>query len=221
MNFLPDVYVPCEVCKGARFNRETLEVRYKNKTVAEVLDMPIEEAAEFFAPINSIARYLTTLTEVGLGYVRLGQPATTLSGGEAQRVKLASELQKRSNGRTIYVLDEPTTGLHFEDIRKLLLVIQGLVDKGNSVIVIEHNLDVIKSADWLIDMGPEGGFRGGTVVGEGTPELIAGIPESHTGKFLAEILDPARMEAAAKKKPRKKVAAAQPAGDAVVTSTVG
>ncbi|CAB4905998.1 unannotated protein [freshwater metagenome] len=221
MNFLPDVYVPCEVCKGARFNRETLEVRYKGKTVAEVLDMPIEEAAEFFAPINSIARYLTTLTEVGLGYVRLGQPATTLSGGEAQRVKLASELQKRSNGRTIYVLDEPTTGLHFEDIRKLLLVIQGLVDKGNSVIVIEHNLDVIKSADWLIDMGPEGGFRGGTVVGEGTPELIAGIPESHTGKFLANILDPARMEAAAKKKPRKKVAAAQPATDAVTEVVVG
>ena len=221
MNFLPDVYVPCEVCKGARFNRETLEVRYKGKTVAEVLDMPIEEAAEFFAPINSIARYLTTLTEVGLGYVRLGQPATTLSGGEAQRVKLASELQKRSNGRTIYVLDEPTTGLHFEDIRKLLLVIQGLVDKGNSVIVIEHNLDVIKSADWLIDMGPEGGFRGGTVVGEGTPELIAGIPESHTGKFLANILDPARMEAAAKKRPRKKVAAAQPATDAVTEVVVG
>ncbi|KQS63582.1 excinuclease ABC subunit UvrA [Modestobacter sp. Leaf380] len=223
MNFLPDVYVPCEVCKGARFNRETLEVRYKGKTVAEVLDMPIEEAAEFFAPINSIARYLTTLTEVGLGYVRLGQPATTLSGGEAQRVKLASELQKRSNGRTIYVLDEPTTGLHFEDIRKLLLVIQGLVDKGNSVIVIEHNLDVIKSADWLIDMGPEGGFRGGTVVGEGTPELIAGIPESHTGRFLADILDPARVEAAAKKKPRKKVAAALPAATvdtAVVTGTV-
>ncbi|MCW2582806.1 MAG: uvrA [Klenkia sp.] len=215
MNFLPDVYVPCEVCKGARFNRETLEVRYKNKTVAEVLDMPIEEAAEFFAPINSIARYLTTLTEVGLGYVRLGQPATTLSGGEAQRVKLASELQKRSNGRTIYVLDEPTTGLHFEDNRKLLLVIQGLVDKGNSVIVIEHNLDVIKSADWLIDMGPEGGFRGGTVVGEGTPELIAGIAESHTGTFLAQILDPARMAAAATKRPRKKIAAAAPAGDTV------
>ncbi|SDP36948.1 Excinuclease ABC subunit A [Klenkia soli] len=219
MNFLPDVYVPCEVCKGARFNRETLEVRYKGKTVAEVLDMPIEEAAEFFAPINSIARYLTTLTEVGLGYVRLGQPATTLSGGEAQRVKLASELQKRSNGRTIYVLDEPTTGLHFEDIRKLLLVIQGLVDKGNSVIVIEHNLDVIKSADWLIDMGPEGGFRGGTVVGEGTPELIAGIPESHTGRFLADILDPARVQAAARK-PRKKVAAARTTTAPGVTGTV-
>jgi excinuclease ABC subunit A len=218
MNFLPDVYVPCEVCKGARFNRETLEVRYKGKTVAEVLDMPIEEAAEFFAPINGIARYLKTLTEVGLGYVRLGQPATTLSGGEAQRVKLASELQKRSNGRTIYVLDEPTTGLHFEDIRKLLLVIQGLVDKGNSVIVIEHNLDVIKSADWLIDMGPEGGFRGGTVVGEGTPELIAGIPESHTGRFLADILDPDRIAAAGKKKPRKRVAAAR--SDAGVTGAV-
>ena len=176
MNFLPDVYVPCEVCKGARFNRETLEVHYKGKTVAEVLDMPIEEAADFFAAIPAIARYLRTLTEVGLGYVRLGQPATTLSGGEAQRVKLASELQKRSNGRSIYVLDEPTTGLHFEDIRKLLLVLQGLVDKGNSVIVIEHNLDVIKSADWLIDMGPEGGFRGGTVVAEGPPEFLATVP---------------------------------------------
>ena len=192
MNFLPDVYVPCEVCKGARFNRETLEVHYKGKTVAEVLDMPIEEAADFFAAIPAIARYLRTLTEVGLGYVRLGQPATTLSGGEAQRVKLASELQKRSNGRSIYVLDEPTTGLHFEDIRKLLLVLQGLVDKGNSVIVIEHNLDVIKSADWLIDMGPEGGFRGGTVVAEGPPEFVATVPESHTGRYLAKILDAGR-----------------------------
>ncbi|MGZ4645932.1 MAG: excinuclease ABC subunit UvrA, partial [Blastococcus sp.] len=206
MNFLPDVYVPCEVCKGARFNRETLEVHYKGKTVAEVLDMPIEEAADFFAAIPSIARYLRTLTEVGLGYVRLGQPATTLSGGEAQRVKLASELQKRSNGRSIYVLDEPTTGLHFEDIRKLLLVLQGLVDKGNSVIVIEHNLDVIKSADWLIDMGPEGGFRGGTVVAEGPPEFIAGVPESHTGRYLAKILDEDAVAAAAapKKRVRKK-----------------
>ena len=206
MNFLPDVYVPCEVCKGARFNRETLEVHYKGKTVAEVLDMPIEEAAEFFAAIPAIARYLRTLTEVGLGYVRLGQPATTLSGGEAQRVKLASELQKRSNGRSIYVLDEPTTGLHFEDIRKLLLVLQGLVDKGNSVIVIEHNLDVIKSADWLIDMGPEGGFRGGTVVAEGTPEFVATVPESHTGRYLAKILDEDAVAAAAapKKRTRKK-----------------
>jgi excinuclease ABC subunit A len=206
MNFLPDVYVPCEVCKGDRFNRETLEVHYKGKTVAEVLNMPIEEAADFFAAIPAIARYLRTLTEVGLGYVRLGQPATTLSGGEAQRVKLASELQKRSNGRSIYVLDEPTTGLHFEDIRKLLLVLQGLVDKGNSVIVIEHNLDVIKSADWLIDMGPEGGFRGGTVVAEGPPEFIAGVPESHTGRYLATILDPDAVAAAAapKKRARKK-----------------
>ncbi|MCZ2850610.1 excinuclease ABC subunit UvrA [Modestobacter sp. VKM Ac-2978] len=207
MNFLPDVYVPCEVCKGARFNRETLEVHYKGKTVAEVLNMPIEEAADFFAAIPAIARYMRTLTDVGLGYVRLGQPATTLSGGEAQRVKLASELQKRSNGRTIYVLDEPTTGLHFEDINKLLQVIQGLVDKGNSVIVIEHNLDVIKSADWLIDMGPEGGFRGGMVVAEGPPELVASVPESHTGRFLANILDPEAVAAAAagpKKKARKK-----------------
>ncbi|MGY1844913.1 excinuclease ABC subunit UvrA [Modestobacter sp. SYSU DS0875] len=206
MNFLPDVYVPCEVCKGARFNRETLEVHYKGRTVAEVLDMPISEAAEFFEAIPAIARYMRTLTDVGLGYIRLGQPATTLSGGEAQRVKLASELQKRSNGRTIYVLDEPTTGLHFEDIRKLLLVLQGLVDKGNSVIVIEHNLDVIKSADWLIDMGPEGGFRGGSVVAEGPPEFVATVAESHTGRFLADILDPAAIAAAAepKKRVRKK-----------------
>ncbi|HYH25597.1 MAG TPA: excinuclease ABC subunit UvrA [Blastococcus sp.] len=208
MNFLPDVYVPCEVCKGARFNRETLEVHYKGKTVAEVLDMPIEEAADFFAAIPAIARYLRTLTDVGLGYVRLGQPATTLSGGEAQRVKLASELQKRSNGRSIYVLDEPTTGLHFEDIRKLLLVLQGLVDKGNSVIVIEHNLDVIKSADWLIDMGPEGGFRGGAVVAEGPPEFVASVPESHTGRYLVPMLDADAIAAAAagpvKKRTRRK-----------------
>ncbi|MCW2703655.1 MAG: excinuclease subunit, partial [Blastococcus sp.] len=206
MNFLPDVYVPCEACHGARFNRETLEVHYKGRTVAEVLDMPIEEAADFFAAIPAIARYLRTLTEVGLGYVRLGQPATTLSGGEAQRVKLASELQKRTNGRSIYVLDEPTTGLHFEDIRKLLLVLQGLVDKGNSVVVIEHNLDVIKSADWLIDMGPEGGFRGGMVVAEGPPEFIATVPESHTGRYLAKILDPDAVAAAAapRKRARKK-----------------
>lgn len=188
MNFLPDVYVPCEVCEGARYNRETLEVKYKGKNIAEVLDMPISEAAEFFEPITSIHRYLATLTKVGLGYVRLGQSATTLSGGEAQRVKLASELQKRSNGRTIYILDEPTTGLHFEDIRKLMLVIQGLVDKGNSVIVIEHNLDVIKAADWIIDMGPEGGSGGGRVVAEGTPEQVAKVKASYTGQFLAELL---------------------------------
>ncbi|WP_323961765.1 excinuclease ABC subunit UvrA [Arthrobacter sp. JZ12] len=188
MNFLPDVYVPCEVCHGARYNRETLEVHYKGKTIADVLDMPIEEAAEFFAAFTPIARHLNTLVDVGLGYVRLGQPATTLSGGEAQRVKLASELQKRSNGRSIYVLDEPTTGLHFEDIRKLLQVLQGLVDKGNTVITIEHNLDVIKSADWVIDLGPDGGSGGGEIIATGTPEQIAATEGSHTGRFLAEIL---------------------------------
>jgi excinuclease ABC subunit A len=188
MNFLPDVYVPCEVCHGARYNRETLEVHYKGKTIAEVLDMSIEEAAAFFEPITGIHRYLQTLVDVGLGYVRLGQPAPTLSGGEAQRVKLASELQKRSTGRTVYILDEPTTGLHFDDIRKLLDVINGLVDKGNTVIVIEHNLDVIKTSDWIIDMGPEGGAEGGTIVAEGTPEDVAAVPESYTGKFLAETL---------------------------------
>lgn len=188
MNFLPDVYVPCEVCHGARYNRETLEVRYKGKNISEVLDMPISEAAEFFEPITSIHRYLSTLVDVGLGYVRLGQSATTLSGGEAQRVKLAAELQKRSNGRTIYILDEPTTGLHFEDIRKLMLVLNGLVEKGNSVLVIEHNLDVIKSADWIIDMGPEGGSGGGTVVAQGTPEDVARTEGSFTGQFLQEIL---------------------------------
>jgi len=188
MNFLPDVYVPCEVCKGARYNRETLEVHFKGKTISEVLDMPIEEAAEFFQAIPAIARHLTTLVEVGLGYVRLGQPAPTLSGGEAQRVKLSAELQKRSTGRTVYVLDEPTTGLHFEDIRKLLGVLGRLVDGGNTVIVIEHNLDVIKTADWVIDMGPEGGHGGGLVVADGTPEYLATVVDSHTGGFLREIL---------------------------------
>jgi excinuclease ABC subunit A len=188
MNFLPDVYVPCEVCHGARYNRETLEVHYKGKTIAEVLDMPIEEAAEFFAAVPAIARHMVTLCEVGLGYVRLGQPATTLSGGEAQRVKLSSELQKRSTGRTVYVLDEPTTGLHFEDIRKLLGVLSSLVDKGNTVLVIEHNLDVIKTSDWVIDMGPEGGSRGGMVISEGTPEQIAADADSYTGQFLAPLL---------------------------------
>jgi excinuclease ABC subunit A len=188
MNFLPDVYVPCEVCKGARYNRETLEVHYKGRTISEVLDMPIEEAAGFFEAIPAIHRHLKTLVDVGLGYVRLGQPAPTLSGGEAQRVKLAAELQKRSTGRTVYVLDEPTTGLHFEDIRKLLLVLESLVDKGNTVIVIEHNLDVIKTADWLIDMGPEGGHRGGIVVAAGTPEEVAEIADSHTGAFLRNVL---------------------------------
>lgn len=189
MNFLPDVYVPCETCHGKRYNRETLEVHYKGKTIADVLEMPVEEAAEFFAAFTPIARHLNTLVDVGLGYIRLGQPATTLSGGEAQRVKLATELQKRSNGRSIYVLDEPTTGLHFEDIRKLLAVLQSLVDKGNSVITIEHNLDVIKCADWIIDMGPEGGNGGGTVIAEGTPEQVAQVKGSHTGAFLAEILN--------------------------------
>jgi excinuclease ABC subunit A len=201
MNFLPDVYVPCEVCHGARYNRETLEVHYKGKTISEVLDMSIEEAASFFEPITSIHRFLKTLVEVGLGYVRLGQPAPTLSGGEAQRVKLAAELQKRSTGRTVYILDEPTTGLHFEDIRKLLKVINGLVDKGNSVIVIEHNLDVIKTSDWIVDMGPEGGSGGGTVVAQGPPEDIAAVPESYTGKFLGEVLDkPAPKRATRKRK---------------------
>lgn len=195
MNFLPDVYVPCEVCKGARYNRETLEVHYKGKTVSDVLEMPIEEAAEFFSAIPAIHRHLRTLVDVGLGYVRLGQPAPTLSGGEAQRVKLASELQKRSTGRTVYVLDEPTTGLHFEDIRKLLMVLEGLVDKGNTVITIEHNLDVIKTADWIIDMGPEGGHRGGTVLAAGTPEEVAEVPESHTGQFVRQVL---KLDGAAK-----------------------
>jgi len=188
MNFLPDVYVPCEVCHGSRYNRETLEVHFKGKTVADVLAMPIDEAADFFAAVPAISRHLRTLVDVGLGYVRLGQPAPTLSGGEAQRVKLAAELQKRSTGRTVYVLDEPTTGLHFEDIRKLLGVLQSLVDKGNTVIVIEHNLDVIKNADWVVDMGPEGGSGGGLVVAEGTPEHVASVRASHTGRFLAEIL---------------------------------
>jgi excinuclease ABC subunit A len=188
MNFLPDVYVPCEVCHGARYNRETLEVHYKNKTIAEVLNMPIEEAGSFFESVPAIARYLKTLNDVGLGYVRLGQSAPTLSGGEAQRVKLATELQRRSTGRTIYVLDEPTTGLHFEDVNKLLTVLNRLVDTGNTVVVIEHNLDVIKCSDWVIDMGPEGGFRGGLVVAEGTPEEVAKVKESYTGQFLGEVL---------------------------------
>jgi excinuclease ABC subunit A len=193
MNFLPDVYVACEVCGGARYNRDTLAVKYKGKNIAEVLDMPISEAAEFFEAISSIHRYLKTLEEVGLGYVRLGQSATTLSGGEAQRVKLATELQRRSMGRSVYVLDEPTTGLHFEDVRKLLAVLNGLVDKGNTVIVIEHNLDVIKSADWIIDLGPEGGSGGGTVIATGTPEEVAVAAGSHTGVFLAETLEGIRV----------------------------
>ena len=189
MQFLPDVYVPCEVCHGARYNTDTLQVHYKGKTIADVLQMPIEEAAEFFEPVPAIHRHLKTLVDVGLGYVRLGQPAPTLSGGEAQRVKLASELQRRSTGRTIYVLDEPTTGLHFDDIRKLLGVLGRLVDAGNTVIVIEHNLDVIKTADWVIDLGPDGGSRGGTVIATGTPEDVAKAEESYTGQFLKRLLD--------------------------------
>lgn len=188
MNFLPDVYVPCEVCHGARYNRETLEVHYKGKTIAQVLDMPIEEAHTFFESVPAIARFLKTLNDVGLGYVRLGQSAPTLSGGEAQRVKLATELQKRSTGRTIYVLDEPTTGLHFEDTRKLLVVLNRLVDTGNTVVVIEHNLDVIKCADWVIDMGPEGGAGGGQVIAMGTPEQVSKMKHSYTGQFLAPVL---------------------------------
>ena len=217
MNFLPDVYVPCEVCHGSRYNRETLEVHYKGRTIAQVLDMPIEEATEFFAAVPAIARHLSTLVEVGLGYVRMGQSAPTLSGGEAQRVKLAAELQKRSTGRTVYVLDEPTTGLHFEDIRKLLGVLQSLVDKGNTVIVIEHNLDVIKTADWIIDMGPEGGSGGGQVVATGTPEQVATQTGSHTGTFLGPLLTgplPSR-KAPARKVAAKKVAARKPAAKKV------
>jgi excinuclease ABC subunit A len=207
MNFLPDVYVPCEVCHGARYNRETLDVHYKGKSIADVLNMPIEEATEFFEAVPGIARHLNTLKDVGLGYVRLGQSATTLSGGEAQRVKLASELQRRSTGRTVYVLDEPTTGLHFEDISKLLTVLGGLVDKGNTVIVIEHNLDVIKVADWVVDMGPEGGAGGGLVIAEGTPEQVAAVSTSHTGKFLREILDADRISDGAPVKAPRKTAA--------------
>jgi excinuclease ABC subunit A len=188
MHFLPDVYVPCEVCKGARYNRDTLDITFKDRNIADVLAMSCEEALDFFANQPPIARHMQTLVDVGLGYVRLGQPATTLSGGEAQRVKLSSELAKRSTGHTIYILDEPTTGLHFEDIRKLLTVLSRLVDQGNTVLVIEHNLDVIKTADWIIDLGPEGGSGGGTVVATGTPEDIAGESSSWTGQFLSPLL---------------------------------
>ena len=189
MQFLPDVYVPCEVCKGARYNRETLEVHYKGKTIAEVLDMTIEEAVTFFQNVPRIARKLEVIRDVGLGYIRLGQPATTLSGGEAQRVKLATELSKRSTGKTLYILDEPTTGLHAADIHKLLVILQRLVDGGDTVVVIEHNLDVIKAADYVIDLGPEGGVRGGTVVAKGTPEQIVKTAESYTGHFLKPLLE--------------------------------
>jgi excinuclease ABC subunit A len=188
MHFLPDVYVTCEVCKGRRYNRETLEVKYKGRTIADVLAMSVGEALEFFTNIPVIARHLQTVTDVGLGYVRLGQPAPTLSGGEAQRVKLASELSKRATGRTFYVLDEPTTGLHFDDISKLLSVLERLVAAGNTVVVIEHNLDVVKTADWVIDLGPEGGDAGGQIVVAGTPEQVAAHPTSYTGAFLAQVL---------------------------------
>jgi excinuclease ABC subunit A len=187
MHFLPDVYVPCEICKGRRYNRETLEVKYKGKSIADVLEMTIEEAVDFFKPIPKIHKKLDTLLDVGLGYIRLGQPATTLSGGEAQRVKLSTELSKRAIGQTLYILDEPTTGLHFDDVKRLLMVLHRLVDQGNTVLVIEHNLDVIKTADWLIDMGPEGGNGGGEVVATGTPEQVAKVERSHTGRYLAEI----------------------------------
>jgi excinuclease ABC subunit A len=188
MHFLPDVYVTCEVCKGHRYNRETLEVKYKNRSIADVLEMSVDEALEFFRNIPVISRHLQTLSDVGLGYVKLGQPAPTLSGGEAQRIKISSELQKRATGNTLYVLDEPTTGLHFEDVRKLLAVLQRLVGTGNTVLVIEHNLDVIKTADWIVDLGPEGGDAGGRIVAEGPPEAVAANAGSYTGQFLAEVL---------------------------------
>ena len=189
MHFLPDVYVPCEVCKGKRYNRETLEVKYKGKNIADVLDMTVEEATEFFRAIPGIHRKLVTLYDVGLGYIKLGQPATTLSGGEAQRVKLATELSRRSNGRTLYILDEPTTGLHAADVEKLLRVLHRLVDNGDTVIVIEHNLDVIKTADYIIDLGPEGGDEGGRIVACGTPEEVAAAPGSYTGQYLKKVLE--------------------------------
>ena len=190
MHFLPDVYVPCEVCKGKRYNREALEIHYKGKNISEVLEMTVEEALAFFENVPAIAHRLQTLHDVGLGYIHLGQPATTLSGGEAQRIKLAAELSRRSTGRTLYILDEPTTGLHFADTARLLQVLDRLVDAGNTVIVIEHNLDVIKSADWIIDLGPEGGIGGGEIVAEGTPEAVAGDPHSYTGTFLTRVLQP-------------------------------
>jgi excinuclease ABC subunit A len=188
MNFLPDVYVTCEVCQGKRYNRDTLEVKYRGKSIAQILDMPVSEALEFFKSIPSIKKKLQTLNDVGLGYIHLGQQATTLSGGEAQRVKLATELSRVSTSKTLYILDEPTTGLHFEDIRMLLNVLQRLIERGNTVIVIEHNLDVIKTADWIIDLGPEGGDKGGTIVATGTPEEIASVKTSYTGLFLNQVL---------------------------------
>ncbi|NNF91467.1 MAG: ATP-binding cassette domain-containing protein, partial [Boseongicola sp.] len=195
MHFLPDVYVTCETCKGARYNRETLEIKFKGKSIADVLDMTVEDAREFFKAVPAIRDKMEALHRVGLDYIKVGQQATTLSGGEAQRVKLSKELSKRSTGRTLYILDEPTTGLHFEDVRKLLEVLHELVEQGNTVIVIEHNLDVIKTADWIIDIGPEGGDGGGEIVAVGTPEDVAKEPESHTGHYLAEMLGLAKVAA--------------------------
>jgi excinuclease ABC subunit A len=200
MHFLPDVFVPCDVCKGKRFNRETLEVRFRGLSIADVLDLTVEDACGVFEHQPRILPKLETLRDVGLGYIHLGQSATTLSGGEAQRVKLATELAKRDTGRTLYILDEPTTGLHFEDVRVLLGVLHKLVDRGNTVLVIEHNLDVIKTADWIVDLGPEGGIRGGTIVAQGTPEEVAQIPESHTGRYLAPMLIPTPPAPVARKK---------------------
>jgi len=197
MQFLPDVYVPCEICKGKRYNREALEIKYKGKSISDVLEMTVEEAVDFFQNIPNIKSKLQVLADVGLGYVRLGQPATTLSGGEAQRIKLSSELSRRSTGRTLYILDEPTTGLHFADIERLLHVLQRLVDAGNSVVVIEHNLDVVKSVDWIIDLGPEGGNAGGSIVAEGTPEDVATVAGSYTGQYLAKMLPAAHPQAVA------------------------
>ena len=208
MHFLPDVYVPCEQCDGRRYNRETLEVRFKGKTIADVLGMPVEEALDFFQHIPKIKRRLQALHDVGLDYIRLGQPATTLSGSEAQRVKLATELAKVATGRTLYILDEPTTGLHFADVERLLEMLQRLVDNGNTVVVIEHNLDVIKTSDRIVDMGPEGGEEGGLVVASGTPEQVAATPGSYTGHFLAEIVEPATSAPKRRRPPRPKVAAA-------------
>ncbi|MFN4089568.1 MAG: ATP-binding cassette domain-containing protein, partial [Alphaproteobacteria bacterium] len=185
MHFLPDVYVQCDVCKGKRYNRETLDIKFRNRSIADVLDMTVDEGVEAFQAVPSIRDRLTTLQQVGLGYIKIGQQATTLSGGEAQRVKLSKELARRSTGRTLYILDEPTTGLHFEDVRKLLEVLHTLVDQGNTVLVIEHSLEVIKTADWIVDLGPEGGSRGGRIVASGTPEDVAAVAESHTGRFLA------------------------------------
>jgi excinuclease ABC subunit A len=195
MHFLPDVYVTCETCKGARYNRETLEIKFKNKSIADVLDMTVEDAQQFFQAVPSIREKMDALVQVGLGYIKVGQQATTLSGGEAQRVKLSKELSRRATGRTLYILDEPTTGLHFEDVRKLLEVLHELVEQGNTVVVIEHNLDVIKTADWIIDIGPEGGDGGGEIVATGTPEDVAKVERSHTGRYLKQMLNPRRVAA--------------------------